>query len=302
MKEKKHLKWIIIAIILFELIVLYSTRSNDFTEKIESLAFFFEESRQNQILEAYRTKISKLHINQNIEVLLDEKQAVINFTVVKFSKDANNFLHTLLSNQNPGISLSHFYSTTDTNYKLTYIKYIFFIFVPVFIIWLVIVKPKEAKIKELKYKKLFKFVSLFIALSVLLNFIFVHLLNIEIDSNPQNLNNFIRKETIVAFIFIVIIAPTVEELLFRGLLFRYFIEKKKAILGTLIINCEFVAVHYYYFLINTPLETKFMLFLGIFTISSTLCWIYYKFNSIIAPITLHTINNLFSFVFIYYLL
>jgi membrane protease YdiL (CAAX protease family) len=87
----------------------------------------------------------------------------------------------------------------------------------------------------------------------------------------------------VMFVTICIAAPIIEELFFRGVLFRSmkrFGPWTAAVLSSLI----FALLH------SNPVQAIF-----IFLVAMVLCWAYNASDSVIVPIILHALNNIISF-------
>jgi len=93
---------------------------------------------------------------------------------------------------------------------------------------------------------------------------------------------------------VVILAPLAEELLFRGVLFRFFIEKKRVLLGTVIVSLLFSVVHGF-------VEKDFGWQLYISSIyffgSVILCRLYIKQKNLWSPIIFHSFYNSTMVVF-----
>lgn len=100
----------------------------------------------------------------------------------------------------------------------------------------------------------------------------------------------IAQDPIVFVLMVVVAAPILEEVFFRGVLLQGFINKgfssQKAIFITSLI---FGVIH------ANPWQLVGAGVLGIF-----LGWIYYKTNSLLYPILLHAFNNLISTIIFYF--
>jgi membrane protease YdiL (CAAX protease family) len=107
----------------------------------------------------------------------------------------------------------------------------------------------------------------------------------DIVKGLRRLNN--STELISVFIMIVIIAPIIEEILFRGLIYRVF----KGILGpffaAVLSSVLFSFVH-----------LNLLSFPYLFIFGIILCVYYEKENTIIIPILIHSIFNLIMFTLI----
>ena len=92
----------------------------------------------------------------------------------------------------------------------------------------------------------------------------------------------------MGFIVLVILAPIVEELFFRGLLFPAFLKRQPIVLASMLSSLIFGVFHAQ---LNIGIYTAL---LGLF-----LCFLYYRLGSIIPGISLHMINNLLAFLVLF---
>ena len=108
--------------------------------------------------------------------------------------------------------------------------------------------------------------------------------------NQRAILSFVGNYPLVAFFPIVIFAPILEELLFRGLLARYLFPKIKTSAGLgLYLSISGVL----FSLAHTP--TQFIHFMVYFAIGLSLAWLYFSKRDIRYPIALHMFNNSLSF-------
>ena len=109
----------------------------------------------------------------------------------------------------------------------------------------------------------------------------------EIVNNIKTSNN--STELIIAFIMIVIIAPIIEEILFRGLIYRVI----KRLLGPFF--SAFISSLLFSFVHLNLLSFPYLFILGVI-----LCVFYENENTIITPILVHSILNgiMFSLILI----
>lgn len=95
---------------------------------------------------------------------------------------------------------------------------------------------------------------------------------------------------VVLIIMTVILAPILEEILFRGILLKGMINSNvKPKFAILISAFVFGAIHFY------PWQ-----FAGAFLLGLVLGLVYYKTKSLLMPILLHAFNNLLSALFVIY--
>ena len=138
---------------------------------------------------------------------------------------------------------------------------------------------------EIDKKPLFISILLLAAFLLVEEFYF-YLLGIEM---PEAFIEFILSEPILlGFISVVVVAPIIEEFLFRGFLYsqlrRSFLRDWGAIAVSSLV---WTAIHFQYEVGILFFLFLFGLFLGYFRI---------KYNSLLIPVALHAINNLIAFM------
>ncbi len=117
----------------------------------------------------------------------------------------------------------------------------------------------------------------------------------EIQSR-QIFNNLVN--SVVGIVAIVFVAPLAEELVFRGVLLRFFIEKKRWLLGTVLVSLLFAAMHGF---VEPTLGWQLYLSSIYILLSVILCQLYIRQKTIWAPIVFHGAFNA-TMVFIHILL
>ena|SRR3990167_2128760 len=95
-------------------------------------------------------------------------------------------------------------------------------------------------------------------------------------------------EKIMAFIALVIIAPIVEETIFRGLMLPVFVYRFGLVFGSILVSAAFGAIHWQ---LNVSIVT--------FIMGLLLAWIYYKTRSLWPAIMFHSLKNLVAFILIF---
>ncbi len=295
-KISENIKRNLYLIILVEIIVVFQFNLLTISENISSISFFVSKEQNQQEFIKVKQNLVKQELNDqiNTKVIND---SIIDLSIPNPTSQTNNFINHLLDNHSAALSLQSFQSQSSLDFRLAYLIGLLFIFIPTLVYWLAQVKHKENQYTEIDKRKLSLYSLGLLILALSINFVVVYASGVESISNTQNLNSFIQENNYIAFVFIVLFAPIVEELLFRGVLLRYFIDKKKFILGSIIITVEFILAHYGYFQTSIELSSLIVMGVGFATLSLLLCWTYYKFNSIIAPIFLHMINNLLGYLF-----
>ena len=161
----------------------------------------------------------------------------------------------------------------------------------VFILWRM--KKRKIPLSELGSLEIQRnplFLSIFLlAAFLLLEELYFYVLGIEM---PESFIEFMLAEPIFSFISVVLVAPVIEEFLFRGFLYsqlrRSFLKDWGAIVVS---SMVWTAIHFQYEIGILFFLFLFGLFLGYFRI---------KYNSLLIPIALHAINNLLSFLLVIY--
>jgi len=161
-----------------------------------------------------------------------------------------------------------------------------------FILW----RMKKRKIPlsdlgslEIQRKPLFLSIFLLAAFLLLEEFYF-YVLGIEM---PESFIEFMLAEPILlGFISVVVVAPIIEEFLFRGFLYsqlrRSFLKDWGAVAVSSLV---WTAIHFQYEVGILFFLFLFGLFLGYFRI---------KYNSLLIPVALHALNNLIAFILTIY--
>lgn len=91
---------------------------------------------------------------------------------------------------------------------------------------------------------------------------------------------------VVQLLVLGIVVPVAEELMFRGVLFRRFLESRSFWYAALWSSLFFVLMH------QDGAQMVYALLLGLF-----LCYVYQKFGSLKAPVVLHVIANCSSLIY-----
>lgn len=99
----------------------------------------------------------------------------------------------------------------------------------------------------------------------------------------------INQNPILFFVTIVIFAPILEELIFRGVILSYLLRHKSEWAAILFSAFLFGLIHL------SPDQIFFAFFAGIF-----LGYVYIKSKNILVPIFFHALNNAINFVYLYY--
>ena len=144
---------------------------------------------------------------------------------------------------------------------------------------------------EIQTKPLFLSIFLLAAFLLLEEFYF-YVLGIEM---PESFIEFMLAEPILlGFISVVVVAPIIEEFLFRGFLYSQLRRSFLKDWGSVAVSSlVWTAIHFQYEVGILFFLFLFGLFLGYFRI---------KYNSLLIPVALHALNNLIAFILTIYFL
>lgn len=127
-------------------------------------------------------------------------------------------------------------------------------------------------------------------------FIVQFLVPVSESQNQTLVIQFVSAYPLVAFLAVVVFAPILEELIFRGLLATYFFPKmadiKTVSLYLIVTGCLFSFVH---------VPATIPQFLIYFTMGLNLGWLYLIRRDIRYPMALHMLNNGISYLMILFL-
>lgn len=93
---------------------------------------------------------------------------------------------------------------------------------------------------------------------------------------------------LMVFVSLVIIPPIIEEVLFRGFVFRGFLKVTSPVVAAIFTSLLFGLAHMQ---LNVGLDT--------FALSLLLCYLAYKTESIWASVLLHSLKNCIAFILVY---
>lgn len=108
------------------------------------------------------------------------------------------------------------------------------------------------------------------------------------DFMKEMIGQFVNQKGVFSFIAIVIAAPVVEELIFRGIILDGLLKKHSPTKSILISSILFGIVHL------NPWQFISALILGAFS-----GWVYYRTKKLSLSILIHSINNLIGFISFY---
>ncbi|MEG3258734.1 type II CAAX endopeptidase family protein [Streptococcus suis] len=127
-------------------------------------------------------------------------------------------------------------------------------------------------------------------------FIFQLLVPISESQNQTLVIQFVSAYPLVSFLSVVIFAPILEELIFRGLLATYFFPK---MVDMKAVGIYLAVTGSLFSLVHMP--TTILQFLIYFTMGLNLGWLYLIRRDIRYPIALHMLNNGISYLMILFL-
>lgn len=115
-------------------------------------------------------------------------------------------------------------------------------------------------------------------------------MNFKVDSLfdypelEQSLVNLAYLKSVPGIVLAILVAPLAEELIFRGVLLRFFIERKRQLLGVVSVSVLFAILHS---LREPTMGWLLYKFSAFFVISVVFCWAYIRQKSLWSPIILH---------------
>jgi len=108
---------------------------------------------------------------------------------------------------------------------------------------------------------------------------------IPMPDSVKDLFETMLRPTIPAFITAVIMAPVLEELIFRGIILEGFLKNYSPVKSILLVSLLFGLAH-----------LNIWQFIGAFVIGAFISWIYWKTRSIALSIAVHMMNNLIGYL------
>jgi uncharacterized protein len=101
---------------------------------------------------------------------------------------------------------------------------------------------------------------------------------------------FANKNGIISFIAVVIAAPVIEELIFRGIILNGLLQRYSPVKSIILSSILFGIVHL------NPWQFVSALIIGVFS-----GWVYYRTRKLSLSILIHLVNNLVAFVGMYFM-
>lgn len=111
------------------------------------------------------------------------------------------------------------------------------------------------------------------------------------SNNQQAVQGIFERNMLYAIFAVVIFAPIVEELVFRGVIYKK-IRRKCNVLVSALISSSIFAIMHFIISITSGDMADLIFFPSYVAPSLILCLVYEKHNNIFAPILLHLTNNL----------
>lgn len=156
----------------------------------------------------------------------------------------------------------------------------------------VIKDTKEWFSKPLKYLgEYIKYYGLMLMVMYISNALIMKIVGLEIAANEQSIRDLIKSSPFISCAFVCFIAPVLEELVFR--LSFYKILKKYPIIFIALSGLIFGSMH----LIGSAQSlVEWIYIIPYGAPGCILAYTFYKSDNICVPISLHMINNTFSYI------
>lgn len=150
--------------------------------------------------------------------------------------------------------------------------------------------PEGSKTDQLLKPAIF---AVILAISIFaVNLVVFNQFDYESVKDQQMMNTLYNSAYGIAFA--VIVAPLAEELTFRGVFLRFFIDRKRLLLGTLVVSLVFSVFHG---LVEKSLGWQLYISSIYFIGSVLLCWVFIKQKNLWSPIIFHSAYNSTMVVF-----
>ena len=139
------------------------------------------------------------------------------------------------------------------------------------------------------------FLALFVAVLVLgLNYLVFDLFNYPVDEKGSLFSHIADDPS--GIFWLVVLAPLAEEIIFRGVLLRFFVEKGRLLLGIVIVSLLFSVFHGF---LENSLGWQLYISSIYFILSIVLCRLYISQKTIWSPIVFHSAYNSTMVVFFF---
>lgn len=127
---------------------------------------------------------------------------------------------------------------------------------------------------------------------VMMNYVVFGLFDYSAVKDQQMMDTLLNSA--YGIVFTVVVAPLAEELTFRGVFLRFFIDRKRLLLGTLVVSLIFSAFHGF---LEKSLGWQLYISSIYFVGSVFLCRLYIKQKTLWSPIVFHSAYNSTMVVF-----
>lgn len=156
--------------------------------------------------------------------------------------------------------------------------------------WLKFKKFEDRLVQSFSVRDSLKIIALTTGFLVLvqITFLLFKILGFEIRTDIFGAGKAFEDNIIQTFILLLVIAPVLEEIVFRGILYRIFLKNDFPKMGAIITSFNFAGLH---LIFSGKQEISFYIFYSIlyFCMSMLFIWIYKKYNSIWSAITAHSL-------------
>lgn len=130
----------------------------------------------------------------------------------------------------------------------------------------------------------------YLAASKAMNFLMSHLLPGFFNLNDAAISAMAKTNYTLMVISVVFLVPPVEEVLYRGLIFRSLWQKSK-VAAYLLSMAAFAAIHIQSYIRSADITQLLLCFLQYLPAGVCLAWTYSKADNILAPTVVHAVVN-----------
>lgn len=168
----------------------------------------------------------------------------------------------------------------------------------IMILWL---KPIRQSISDLKidFRKKLKYTfiasALIILIQTVITIILVMAFNLETITNQTHVENSINSVFYLSILTTILFGPIVEEIIFRGVIFR-FLRQRTYIIAYLLSAFIFAFIHFYKAVLINGDFIQLIFMIPFMIVGLGFCRIYEKTDNLLYPIFLHMIINSIAFI------
>lgn len=138
---------------------------------------------------------------------------------------------------------------------------------------------------------IFKYYAIMIIARILASIPVVFIATELTSTNQESVNIMLQTNTLYTLYATIIFAPFVEELVFRGVIYKQIRDKMGVLAGTIISSLIFALMHFIISIANNDMSD--LIFLPVYMAPAIVfCMAYEKTNNIFISILIHLISNL----------